>query len=95
MTRAHRGLQDLHRVFRRFFARLLGFQRPPTPGAIARMRLEELRREQSPRWEIQPLNSEGELLFGNELVVFHDEMPGRTETHTSGRIRINVNRLRG
>lgn len=79
---------------RRFFAHLLGFQKPPTPGAIARMRLEELRREHSRRWEIRPPSSECELPFGPELGLFHNESAGRTTTQPAGRIKISVNRLR-
>ena len=65
-------------AIRRFFAHLLGFQKPLTPGAIARMRLEELKREHSLRWEIRPPRPECESPFGTELGLFHNENDGRT-----------------
>jgi hypothetical protein len=83
----------LRRAIRRFFARLLGFQKPTTPGVIARLRLQELR-EQSRRWEIRPPSSECDLPLGTELGAFRDEKRGRSTTEPAGRIRISVNRIR-
>jgi len=67
-------MTKLVRAIRRFFDRLSA-SRKPTSGAIVRIRLEELRREQSRRWEIRPPSSECELPLGP-----HNESAGRTTT---------------
>jgi hypothetical protein len=81
------------RLFFRFFRRLARPRRL-TPGAIARMRLEDLRREQSHRWEIRPPSSECELPFGSGLASFENDNAGRATTEPARRIKISVNRLR-
>ena len=86
-------MMRIRRAVHRFFTHLLGFQKAPTPGAIARSRLQELR-EHSRRWEIRPPSSECELPFGSELGAFRDENAGRNTTEPAGRIRISVNRIR-
>jgi hypothetical protein len=85
----------LRPAIRRFFARLLGFQRPATPGAIARMRLEEFRRDSSCRWEINPGAREVEASLDlTSGPVFRDESVGGATEQAAGRIRISVSRIR-
>jgi hypothetical protein len=83
----------LSRIARRLFASR--FRREPTPGAIARMRLEELRREQSRNhWEIRPPSSECEMPVGPELSAFPGKTVGRTAAEPADKVRISVNRVR-
>lgn len=77
----------IRRAVRRFFAHLLGIQKTPTPGAIARQRLQELRRAQPYQWEIRPGASDRE--FGTEQGVFHDVIPSRPTTQSADGIRIS------
>jgi hypothetical protein len=87
-------MMKLGEMVRSFFSRLAG-PRKPTPGAIARMRLEESRRERSrSHWEIRPPSSECELPFGTELGIVQDETPSHTRKQSSDRIKISVNRIR-
>jgi hypothetical protein len=83
----------LRRALRQLFSRLAA-PRKPTPGAIARMRLEEFRRDSSCRWEIRPHSSECEWPFGTELGAFRDESSRDVTEQPANRIRISVSRLR-
>jgi hypothetical protein len=86
-------MMKLQKMVRRFFARFAG-ARKPTPGPIARIRFEELRREQSRLREINPGVQGIELPFGSQLGAFRDENVGRSTTEPARRVRICVNRLR-
>jgi hypothetical protein len=84
----------LRRAIGRFFSRLAGL-RKPTPGAIARMRLQEFRRDSSRRWEINPGAPEIEASLDlTSGPVFRDESVDGATEQAAGRIRISVSRIR-
>ncbi len=88
-------MTNLRTAIRRLFNQIFRFQRPLTPGAIARMRLQEFRRDCSRHWEITPGAREVEPSF--DLAsgpVFRDESVVGTAEQREGRIKISVKRIR-